>query len=368
MAQPAPRTPGVFARWDGNGAVDAAAAPGWWPSTAEESERLLRSLRGVKVFEIGRSAGGRSILAGAWGRREDLPNRTCRSLASAIAGGSVAAFYGEGQRARQSLVFVGNAHGLEFEGTVAALNMLSVVVTGKDLRGRAWPRLQRYGRKLRLVVIPHLNIDGRARVPWYRHSVGINDEDVRRLFFGDWKRGGRLEWARSKLTSPVPPDQVAPLGAYFNDHGVNLVYDTGLGVDPQPETKALLGFLREEMPDCVLLSHTDAGGLVQPPDAFIPERYRQRQAQIAALVGARCKYEGSPIWRIPQESHGSGGEALYQSDVVYHTCGALPLMVEFPAGYHATPGRFGEILDVGLYVLEEVLAFGAEFRFRPYDP
>ncbi len=79
---------GVFPSWDGKGTVDVTKAPKWWPSTAEESEQALRSLPGVKVFEIGRSAGCHPIMAGAWGKREDLPNRTCTSLASAIAGGS----------------------------------------------------------------------------------------------------------------------------------------------------------------------------------------------------------------------------------------------------------------------------------------
>ncbi len=359
---------GVFGHWDGSHTVDVRKAPRWWPSTAEESERCLRSLPGVRVFEMGRSAGGRPILAGALRKREDLPNRTSQSLASAISGGSSSAFYGEGERKRQSFVFVGNVHGLEFEGTVAALNMLSVVTTGKDLRGCEWPRLHRAGRKLRIVVIPHLNIDGRARVPWYRHSIGLNGDDLRRIFFGNWKNGDSLEWMKSKTVWPVPLEQVGSLGVYFNDNGVNLVYDTGLGSDPQPETKALLSFLREEMPDCVLLSHTDAGSLVQPPDAFIPERYRQRQAQIGALVGARCKYEGADVFRIPQDQRCYAGEVLYQSDLVYHACGALPLMVEFPSNCGGRPSSFRRILDVGLYVLEEVLCFGVAYRFRPQAP
>jgi hypothetical protein len=53
--------------------------------------------------------------------------------------------------------------------------------------------------------------------------------------------------------------------------------------------------------------------------------------------------------------------------VVYHTCGALPLEIEFPCGYQDDPGSFGEILDIGMYALEEILSFGVAYRFRPPD-
>jgi hypothetical protein len=354
-------------RWNNKGVVDLSKAPRWWPSTAEESERVLHSLPGVQTFEIGRSAGGRPIIAGAWGRRESLPQRTSQSLASALACGSPAAFYGQGRRRRQSFVFLGNAHGLEFEGTVAALNMLHVVVTGKDLRGRAWPRLQHFGRKLRIVVIPHLNIDGRTRYPWYRHSIAMHDEDHRRIFFGDLEGVGELEYPTLKRYWPIPVDRMSQLGAYYNDNGVNLVYDSGLGADLQPETKALLSFLRIEQPDCVLLSHTDQGSLVNP-DSFIPKHYRLRQAQIGALVGNRCFHEGMKVSRIPPDLGDDTDGTFYQSDLVYHACGALPLMVEFPAGWEGVCGSFKEILDIGLYMLEETFAFGVSYQFRPSGP
>lgn len=238
----------IFDSWDGKGKVDVSKTPRWWPSGTWDAQELLRSLPGVKVMEIGRSAGGRPIIAASRGRRQDLPNRTSFSLAAAISGGSAAGFYGEGERTRQSLVFVGNAHGLEYEGTMAALNMLNAVVSGKDLRGRAWPRIQRMGRRLRIVVIPHLNADGRARYPWHRHCIGLNHDDWRRYLHGDLKDGTELNWPRNQSLMPLPLDRVGVLGAYFNDNGVNLFFDTGLGVEPQPETKALLGFLHGERP------------------------------------------------------------------------------------------------------------------------
>ena len=344
-------------------------APRWWLTRPAEIETHLRSLRGVTAWEIGRSAGSHPILAASWGEREDLPNKTSVSLASALAGGSAAAFYGEGERKRQTLLFLGNAHGIEFEGTVAALNMLNVIAAGTDLRGRKWPRMHREGRKLRIVVIPTFNVDGRLRYQEVTHFLDSDAEHCRKISQGDWKAAGKLEWPKSKLVCPIPPDKVKKLGGYFNDNGVNLVYDTGFGVEPQSETKALLRLCREEMPDCVICSHTDRGSLVQPPDSFIPSYYRQRQTQIAAIAGARCLREGIiRRYAVPQRAHGYAGEVFYQTDLIYHTCVALPLLVEFPLGYKAFPYSFNEIVDIGMCVLEEIICFGACDRFRPYDP
>jgi len=359
---------GFFRKAKGKGRTDATKAPEWWVSAPDETEVFLRSLKGVKVREIGRSAGDRPIIAAEWGRREDLPGRTCNSLASAIAGGSPEAFYGQGERKRQGFLFVGDAHGMEVEGTVAALNFLNVVVTGKDLRGRSWPRLQREGRKLRIVIIPFLNIDGRARFAHVKHMLNMHPEDMRWMSQGDFKNGEKLSWPRSKLISPIPRDDVRHVGAYFNDNGVNLVYDTGLGIEAQPENKALLALCREEMPDFALCSHTDNGSLCQPPDSFIPEHFRQRQTQMGAVAGARCKREGMKKSSITQRLVCYAGQLLYQTDLIYHACGALPMLVEFPCGYQNVPNNLDEILDIGLYVIEELVAFGTAYRFRPQDP
>jgi hypothetical protein len=348
--------------------IDARKAPAWWLSQPREIESLLRSLRGVEVFELGRSAGGRPILAAAWGEREDLPGRTSVSLASAIAGGDSQAFYGKGQRRRQGFLFLGAAHGTEIEGTVAAINFLNVVVTGKDLRGKPWPRMAEAGRQLRIVIVPSFNIDGRQRFGEFRHFVGIHPDEYRLVTNGCWKDGELLGYPRSKLYHPVPIDQIGILGSYYNDHGVNLVYDDGLGGAGEPETRALADFLRRERPDCVLCSHSNNGSLVEPGSSFIPAHFRQRVAEIGAVVGSRCQREGMTKHGIPVRTDTPAGPIFYQTDLIYHCCGALPLLIEFPCGYQNTPDSFDELLDTGMLALEEVVAFGSAYRFRPPDP
>lgn len=360
--------PTAVRAFGGHGDIDSTKAPRWWLSRPDEVEAFLRSLAGVEVFELGRSAGGQPILAAAWGPREDLPGRTSASLASAIASGDPQAFYGKGQRQRQSFLFLGAAHGTEVEGTVAALNFLSVLVTGKDLRGKAWPRMAEAGRRLRVVIVPLFNIDGRVRFREFRHFIGIHPDEYRLITNGCWKNGEMLGWPESKLHHPLPTDRLGVLGSYYNDHGVNLVYDDAIGGTCEPETRALVEFLRRERPDCVLCSHSNNGSLVEPGSSFIPVHFRQRVVEIGAVVGSRCQREGMKKFGVPTRTDQYSGQTFYQTDVIYHCCGALPLVLEFPCGYQNLPDNPDEILDIGLFALEEVAAFGVAYRFRPPDP
>ena len=348
--------------------MDFTTAPPWWLTRPREIREFLESLDGVEVEEIGRTAGGRPIIAAAWGEREELPGRTSASLASAISGGDAAAFYGTGERTRQNILFVGAAHGTEWDGTVAALNYLNVLVTGKDLLGREQAAIAEHGRRHRFVLIPILNLDGRERAREHVHWINVDPDYFMMISQGLTREGEILRWPTAKLTCPIPPESVRVLGTYYNDAGMNLVYDAPFGPDCQPETAALLAFCRREMPDAILLSHSNHGSLVDAPSAFIPTHYKQKVHQLAACVGMRCYKDGFPKHAIPRRPDSYAGEVFYQSDALYHACGALPFIVEFPCGWQNLPDSHLGILDIGLAVLDEVAIFGAAYRFRPKDP
>jgi hypothetical protein len=348
--------------------MDPTTAPPWWLTRPREIRDFLESLDGVEVEEIDRTAGGRPIIAAAWGERETLPGRTSVSLASAISGGDPAAFYGKGERERQVMLFVGAAHGTEWDGTVTALHYLNILVTGKDLLGREWPGIAENGRKHRFLLIPILNVDGRERALDHVHWINVDADYFMMISQGLTREGEILKWPTAKLRCPIPPDSVQILGTYYNDAGMNLVYDAPFGPDCQPETAALLAFCRREMPDCVILSHSNNGSLVDAPSAFIPTHYKQKVHQVAAVVGMRCYKEGFPKHEIPRRPTFYAGEVFYQSDAVYHACGALPLTIEFPCGWQNLPSTHRDILDIGLAVLDELALFGSAYRFRPKDP
>ncbi len=340
--------------------IDLMAAPKWWLTRPREIRDFLESLPGVAVEEIGRTAGGREIVAASFGPKEDLPGRTATSLAAAAASGHPEAFYGQGKRGRQSLLFLGAAHGTEVEGTVAALNYLNIIVTGKDLLGRQQPVMAENGRKLRFTIIPLLNVDGRERAAHMRNFIGVDPHYFDMITQGLSSEGEILSWESNKGFFPQPQRKV--LGSYFNDAGVNLVYDCQLGPDMQPENAALLRFCRREMPDCVILSHSNNGSLVAEPSELMPNTFVGRVLAVGAAVGRRCRREGFPNGDIP---NGTGGRMFYQSDAIFHACGALPLLVEFPEGWENVPDNHTEIVDIGLAAIDEIASFGIERGFRP---
>jgi hypothetical protein len=350
--------------------VDLTAAPDWWLTRPQEIRDFLESLDGVVVEEIGKTAGGRPIIAAGWGARENLPGRTSQSLCSALSTGIPSAFYGKGRRQRQSILFIGAAHGTEFDGTVAALNCLNIVVTGKDLVGRAQPKMAENMRRFRWAVIPILNVDGRERAADVRHWIGCNDQYFFMRSQGLWADGKIADWAPSKATWPMVLDQVKVLGTYYNDAGYNLVYDFPCP-ECQSETAALMRFCRREMPDVAILSHSNAGSLVFGPAATIPSNYKQRVNVIGGAVVMRCLHDGFTKGGLPQTPYTAGSldgsGSFYQSDLVYQTCGALPLVIEFPAGWQGYPDNHLALLDIGLGVLDELCAFGARYQFRPYE-
>ena len=346
--------------------MDPTRAPKWWLTRPAEIRAFLESLKGVAVEEIGRTAGGRPIVAASYGPREDLPGRTSLSLASAVGAGQPRAFFGEGERQRQVLLFLGAAHGNETEGTVAALNYLNIIVTGRDLRGRKFPEMAAEGRKHRHLIVPILNVDGRERFLDHEQFINCGLDYYYMICQGRWKATGEvLHWPVPKRYFPMPLAALDVLGSYFNDAGYNLVYDGPFGADCQPETTALMRYCRRERPDCVILSHSNNGSLVSEPSANIPPAYKQRSTLVGGVVGMRCARDGFPKFAIPANAGSLIGGEFYQSDAIYHVCGALPLLIEFPWGYQNLPDNHDQILDIGLAVIDEVSRFGARYRFRP---
>jgi hypothetical protein len=279
------------------------------------------------------------------------------------------AFFGTKVRQHQVLCFLGAAHGCELEGTVAALNYLNILVTGKDLRGRRFPKWQEAGRRQRFLFIPFLNVDGRERFLDHVHFINCGIDYYYMICQGRWKGTGEvLHWPIPKRYFPMPLEKLELLGSYFNDAGVNLVYDTPFGGDCQPETTALMRYLRREVPDCVILSHSNNGSLVSNGNSNIPPAYKAREMAFAAAVSMGCLRRGLRKTGGPLGPNFAAGGEFYQSDAVYHVSGALPILIEFPFGYENVPDNHSEILDIGLAVLEDVVTFGNRYRYRPAFP
>lgn len=350
------------------------SGPDFWIATPAVGLPYISKLSEADSRLIGQSAGGRDIVAIEYGEKEAL-DATTGNLHSVLASRVVppdptdifpAAFYGSRRRKKPSLVIQGGIHGGELTGTVAAFNLCYIIETGQDLRGKPWPRLQELARQTRLAIIPWLNIDGATRWP-FNHSAGLPQALYDVCSFGIRHSGEKYTYPHHKALCPIPPDETAFMGSYFNDAGVNLQYDFCLP-QRQPETTAWMEYYLDEKPDGVLIWHCNAGSMIGPPAYYLPPGHQHEESRIGGAVRSRLLREGLSIGRMSWAGLPGLGKPLFsQIDAVYHVCGGTPVMCELPVGLQNNPFTHEEMLDIGLITLEEVLAYAHTDGLRPYE-
>jgi hypothetical protein len=336
--------------------VTNSAVPEYWiTSNKKVSDYLAANARLGNVFVTGRSAGGRDIIGYEYGKKEELT--VSSNFSSAFAAGKPEAFIQPDAREKTVLMIYSTLHGAEFQGCAALINLINIIEHGCDLRGKEWPEISGLLPKYRLVLVPIAQPDGRERVA-AETMVGKTLEECRYHCTGVWKDNTRIAYPELKLSNPLPMDKVGFLGGYFNDNAVNIQHDDFFG-EMQPETKSLINLVWQEIPDCVLSCHScPAGGGFSYPDGYVSESCRSLQLQIATIIINILMGAGIVM---PNEE----GKYFYLQDALHLVSGALPLLFEFPHGAQNAPCNHDEIIDRGLIVFQELMKFGARYKFHP---
>ena len=112
----------------------------FWLSTVKQvDEFLLRRVRKGQRFRLATSAGGRPV----WAVQYGLPGRdeAHTNFSAALGAGEFDTFWGAHDLEHPIVVIVCGTHGAEMEGVVGAINLLSILETGHDLRDRPWPKI-----------------------------------------------------------------------------------------------------------------------------------------------------------------------------------------------------------------------------------
>ncbi len=350
-------------------------APDFWLSTPSQAMDFIRGLKEATVRTIGHTAGGLDLIALEYGEKEQLTGITTDNLSSAIASNIVppdpteifpAAFYGENRRLRPVVVLQGGIHGSELTGTVASLNLCSIIETGKDVRGKAWPTLRDLALQTRLCIIPWLNRDGVERAPVV-HFNGMPHETAVRINQGIARDGTKYVHPDVKRILPIPPAETAFMGTYFNDAGVNLQYDF-TSIHRQPETTARMEYYLAERPDGIVIWHCNGGSMMGPPSFYLPQGYQLEESRLAGAVRSRLLREGHAVGRISWAGlPGLGKPYLEQMCATYHVSGGMPIMVELPIGTKEYHHSLEDMLDIGLLTLEEILLYAHDDGLRPYE-
>lgn len=231
--------------------------PDFWLTTNEEVNAFLEeNIRLGEVRQIGISAGGRPIRAVFYGTAREGEGTTTYS--GSLGFQDVRAYRGPDH---DKTVFLAMAavHGGELEPIMGIVNFLSVLETGKDLRGVAWPDIQNLSHSIdRLIVIPVMNPDGRNRVPIRMTPFRGMDYQVNEF----WNTGGNpdgtlIGWPDIKEFIPFDFTTNQFPGGYSNEAGVNIQHDDFFN-NMQPETRALFDLCDLEKPDLILNMHTGA--------------------------------------------------------------------------------------------------------------
>ena len=361
-AGPPDREPVAVAEWRRDSYFQA---PAFWKADWTEVNAYLDQVKKGEVWPIGHSQGSRAIRAVAYGTREPIA-RKC-NLSTAQLTGRHEDFFDPAKRTRPVVAILSTVHGHEIEGCVASLNLVHLLETGTDLRGRAWPELRALAARMRIVVVPIAQADGRVRSA-VRNLVGGTHEDM--LYYGQGQPCDPAATPTLKdwclRTRPVPLDSMVFLGGYYNDAGVNMDAEDFFSSHVSPETRSLIDLVRDETPDCFLVLHTHGPGpWIAAPNAYVSPRVQQHQARIGQLVAERHQRDGlRPKWRPAK----SPLAYFNLPTALHHVCGGLPLAFEFPHGLAKEPYTFEEILDIGLTMFEEVFRYVEQNRDGLREP
>ena len=333
--------------------------PEYWITSIDGVKNYLeQNVKKGKVFTAGYSAGGREILAYAYGEKEDLPQTV--SFSSAFAARKPELYTRAPERKKLSLFIYGAIHGAEVEGTAGLLNMINILEHGVDLRGQRNDKLLELAEQYRIVIVPLSQPDGRAR--YRRNSMVGQSLDVFQYYaHGVWKDGTPCKYPYHKEILPLPVNEFEQLGAYFNDNGVNCQHDDFFG-KVQPEVQTLINLVHDERPDCILSCHAcEADPGMSTPAACLTDDGLIMAQQIAISVMSRqMRANLRPYHRVNLHQ----AKAFILQDILYMASGGLPLLYEFPHGCENIPFTHDEIIDLGLTLFEEVMAFGKETRFK----
>ena len=136
-------------------------APAFWKTDLETIESWAKKARRAQTWSLCKSAGGRDVWAFAYGGKQEF---TRRANYSSACGAHDKSCYAPVEGKKPVVALLGAVHGGETEGTAALVNLISLLETGKDLNGDAYPSLVEAAEGVRLVIVPVCNADGRARV------------------------------------------------------------------------------------------------------------------------------------------------------------------------------------------------------------
>jgi hypothetical protein len=325
----------------------------WIGDVAGLSGRFEKLTEG-KVKTIAISPGGRPMHLVTFGEKEKLEHKA--NFNSAIGGREPAAYMDKTARKKPVILFVGPVHGAEVEGLTGLVNLINIMESGEDLRGKQQTELRALGERCRLLIIPEGNPDGIARFE-PRSLCGMEGVDLRFWGQGTWSDDTFCGWPESKRRHPMTRDDVGFLGCYFDDKGINPMHDEFFA-PMGTEAPAILKVAAEEGPDLAvsLHSHENKPAILRP--AYVTVEVQQDIHLLAEQCYDLLTERGLPhggLFEVKSEG-GKNSSPFNLTSALYHVSGASSFTFECPHGLEdGCQVDFDQILDIHLSLYEAML-------------
>ncbi len=329
--------------------------PNFWIGDVAGLADRWNDLGRGEVTQIATSPGGRPMHLVAFGERENVSHKA--NFNSAVGGRDLSAYLDKAARKKPVVFFVGPVHGHEVEALTGLVNLIEVMETGRDLRGKAQPELKKLGEQCRLLILPAGNPDGIARFE-PRACRGMTKLEFQFWGQGTWSDDTVAVWPVSKRQHPRTGPEIGWLGCYFNDRGINPMHDEFFA-PMGPEAPAILKVAMEEGADMVvsLHSHENAPAVLRP--AYLPLDVQEQVRELALCHNGLLEERGLPHGGVfeTQPESGEIPASFNLTSALYHVSGATAFTHECPhgiAGERACPVTFDQILDIQ-FTLYEVM-------------
>jgi len=225
--------------------------PDFWRVRPDEIIDLCKNVKKGHSEVIATTPAGLPVYAVYYGDFNEPAPQTNWSAGNSST--SVGSYLGSVEH-KQTILYLAGVHGSEPENVAASMNLIQMLETGRDFRGKTDPELLSLCSKYRLIIIPCANMDGRAVSP--DHLRGQPYEVFRAACQGTWKDGSLVGWRGSKEWFPLPIDKVNHPGGYPNSAGYNIMHDVAPGDMRTEEAKAICRLMARWHVDFQLNGHS----------------------------------------------------------------------------------------------------------------
>lgn len=261
----------------------------------------------------------------------------------------------------QTIMLVAGVHGSEPESVAAAMNMIQLLETGRDFRGREDAEFSELASGYRFIIMPCVNMDGRLISP--DHFRGQPYEVFRAASQGVWKDGSLIGWLGSKEWFPLPIDKVSFPGGYPNSKGVNIQHDVTPGDMKSREAEAVCRVAARWRVDFCLNSHSCEGVPFVRYPSEVETPYHVTLGRKISDAANRAIFDAGLVDEYQQQD--PSNETLNLTNIINWCSGGLGLTLECAHSCYTSKGfryeyTFDQMMEPPFIVLKAVMKEGSE--------